>query len=113
MDIVRGDIFFADLSPVVGVEQAGVRPVLVVQNDEANARIPTVTVVPITSNLRAARFMFAVLLPAIESGLPKDSVALVFQIRTLDKSRLIRKAGHLSDSVMDMIDRALEIHLDL
>lgn len=96
MDIARGDIFFASLDPVVGSEQAGVRPVLVVQNDEANARIPTVTVIPLTSNLRAGRFLFAVFIPASESGLPKDSVALAFQIRTLDRTRLARKAGHLS-----------------
>ena len=113
MDILRGDILFADLDPVIGSEQAGLRPVLVVQNDEANARIPTVTVIPITSNLRANRFLFTVFLPAAESGLPKDSVALAFQIRTLDKSRLVRKVGHLSDTLMLLIDRALEAHLDL
>ena len=113
MEIARGDIFFANLDPVVGVEQAGTRPVLVVQNDEANTRIPTVTVVPLTSNLRASRFLFTALVPASESGLPKDSVALVFQIRTLDKTRLTRKAGHLSDLLMGKIDQALEIHLDL
>ena len=113
MDITRGDIFFADLDPTVGSEQAGLRPVLVVQNDEANARIPTVTVVQITSNLRASRFLFTVSLPSIESGLPRESVALAFQIRTLDKSRLTHKAGHLSDNLMAQIDRALEAHLDL
>ncbi len=113
MGILRGDIFFANLDPVVGVEQAGTRPVLVVQNDQANAYIPTITVVPLTANLRASRFLFTVLIPAAESGLPKDSVALVFQIRTLDKSRLIQKAGHLSDALMQKIDAALEIHLDL
>ena len=113
MVVSRGDIFFANLDPVVGAEQAGVRPVLVVQNDEANARIPTVTVVPITSNLRASRFLFTVLLPSAETGLSKDSVALVFQVRTLDKSRLQNKVGHLSESLMDQIDRAIIIHLDL
>ena len=113
MDVARGDIFFANLDPVVGVEQAGTRPVLIVQNDVANARIPTVTVVPITANPRARRFMFTVSLPMAESGLPKDSVALVFQIRTLDKSRLTHKAGHLSNVIMGQVDRALEIHLDL
>ncbi|MBM4424833.1 MAG: type II toxin-antitoxin system PemK/MazF family toxin [Chloroflexi bacterium] len=113
MDVARGDIFYADLNPVIGSEQAGVRPVLVVQNDEANARIPTVTVIPITSNLRASRFLFTVFLPASESGLPKDSVALAFQIRTLDRSRLTRKVGRLPDEVMEQVDRALEAHLDL
>jgi len=113
MEIKRGDIFFANLDPIVGVEQAGTRPVLIVQNDEANALIPTVTVVPLTSNLRASRFLFTVLIPTSESGLSKDSVALVFQIRTLDKSRLTHKAGHLSDGRMEDVDRALESHLDL
>lgn len=113
MDLARGDIFYANLDPVVGVEQAGTRPVLIVQNDEANTRIPTVTVVPITSNVRASHFLFTVLLPANESGLPRHSVALVFQIRTLDKSRLTRKVGQLSDGIMEEVDRALEIHLDL
>ncbi len=113
MDIQRGDIFFADLNPVVGSEQAGTRPVLVVQNDAANAFISTVTVVPLTSNLRAGRFLFTVLIPAAQSGLPKDSVALAFQIRTLDKSRLRQKAGHLSEELMAAVNRALEIHLDL
>jgi mRNA interferase MazF len=113
MNIVRGDIFFADLNPVIGAEQAGNRPVLVVQNNEANARIPTITVVPLTSNLRAGRFLFTVLIPTAESGLPKDSVALVFQLRTLDKSRFIRKIGHLSEELMEQIDSALELHLGL
>ena len=113
MDVARGDIFFANLDPTIGSEQAGTRPVLVVQNDKANAHIPTVTVVPITSNLRANRFLFTVFIPSAESGLPKDSVVLVFQIRTIDKSRLTQKAGHLSDELMERVDRALETHLDL
>jgi mRNA interferase MazF len=113
MNIERGDIFFASLNPVVGAEQAGVRPVWVVQNDQANKFIPTVTVVPLTSNLRASRFSFTVLISATQSGLPQDSVVLAFQIRTLDKSRLIRKAGHLNVDQMAAIDRALNIHLDL
>jgi mRNA interferase MazF len=113
MVISRGDIFFADLDPVIGSEQAGIRPVVIVQNDEANARIPTITVIPITSNLRAGRFLFTVLLPATESGLPKDSVALVFQIRTLDKSRLRNKAAHLPESLIEQIERAMILHLDL
>ena|SRR5436190_11030266 len=113
MDVARGDIFFANLDPVIGVEQAGTRPVLVVQNNEANARIPTVTVIPLTGNLRASRFLFTVLIPSAESGLPKDSVALVFQIRTLDKSRLTHKSGHLSDLLMEKVDQALAIHLNL
>jgi hypothetical protein len=73
MRVQRGDIFLANLDPIVGVEQAGTRPVLVVQCDLANERIPTVTVVPLTSNLRAGRFLFTVTVPATESGLAADS----------------------------------------
>lgn len=113
MEIRRGDIFLANLDPPIGVEQAGTRPVLVVQCDVANERIPSVTIVPLTANLRAGRFMFTVLIPASESGLPKDSVALVFHVRTLDKSRLIREMGHLGPDSMSKVDRALAIHLDL
>ncbi len=96
----RGDIFLANLNPIVGVEQAGTRPVLVVQCDLANERIPPVTVVPLTSNLRAGRFLFTVTVPASESGLPADSVVLAFHIRTLDKSRLIRRMGHMKAETM-------------
>jgi mRNA interferase MazF len=113
MEIQRGDIFFASLDPTLGFEQAGTRPVLVVQSDEINPFAPTVTVVPITSNLRAGRFLFAVMLPAKQSGLPQDSVALTFQVRTLDKSRLMRRAGRISPEKMLAIDRALRLHLAL
>jgi len=111
--IRRGDVFLANLDPTVGVEQAGTRPVLVVQCDLANQRIPSVTVVPLTSNLRAGRFLFTVTVPATESGLSRDSVVLVFHIRTLDKSRLTRRLGHLSAQTMANIDRSLALHLDL
>ena len=113
MDIQRGDIFFASLNPTIGAEQAGVRPVLIVQNNQANKFIPTVTVVPLTSNLRASRFLFTVLIPSAQSGLPQDSVALVFQVRTIDRSRLNRKAGHIEQESIAAVDAALRIHLDL
>jgi mRNA interferase MazF len=113
MRVQRGDIFLANLDPTVGVEQAGTRPVLVVQCDLANERIPTATVVPLTSNLRAGRFLFTVTVPTTESGLPRDSVVLVFHIRTLDKARLIRWMGHLEPQTMTRIDRALALHLGL
>ncbi len=113
MTINRGDIFLANLNPTVGVEQSGTRPVLVVQCNLANARIPTVTIVPLTSNLKTKRFLFTVFISAQESGLPKDSVALVFHIRTLDKSRLIRKMGSLTGETMVAVDRALLLHLGL
>lgn len=113
MRIQRGDIFLANLDPVVGFEQAGTRPVLVVQCDQANERIPTVTVVPLTSNLRAGRFLFTVTVSAVETGLALDGVALVFHIRTLDQTRLIRKMGHLHPQTLARVDQALALHLAL
>ena len=113
MRVRRGDVFLANLDPTVGVEQAGTRPLLVVQCDLANQRIPSVTIVPLTSNLRAGRFLFTVAVPADEAGLSRDSVVLVFHIRTLDKSRLMRRLGHLSSQTMIKIDQALAFHLDL
>ena len=113
MNIRRGDVFLADLDPTIGHEQAGTRPVLVVQCDLANERIPTVTVVPLTSNLRAGRFLFTVTVPAAESGLRADSVILVFHLRTLDKTRLVRKMGHLQPDTMSKVEEALALHLDL
>jgi len=113
MRVRRGDIFWANLAPTVGAEQAGTRPVLVVQCNLANQRIPTVTVVPLTSNLRAGRFLFTVTIPPSESGLPQPSVALVFHVRTLDKSRLSRRIGRLSPRTMTQVDQALALHLGL
>ncbi|MBN1138761.1 MAG: type II toxin-antitoxin system PemK/MazF family toxin [Anaerolineae bacterium] len=113
MRVQRGDIFMANLDPTVGVEQSGTRPVLVVQCDLANERIPTVTVVPLTSNMRTARFLFTVVVTTAESGLSADSVILVFHVRTLDKERLIRKMGHLQFETMAKVDRALALHLGL
>jgi mRNA interferase MazF len=113
MRVQRGDIFLVNLDPTVGVEQAGTRPVLVVQCDLANERIPTVTVVPLTSNLRAGRFLFTVTVPATESGLAADSVVLAFHIRTIDKVRLIRYIGHLDSWTMSRVDEAMSLHLGL
>ncbi len=113
MRIQRGDVFLANLDPVVGSEQAGTRPVLVVQCNLANERIRTVTVVPLTSNLRAGRLLFTVMVSSAESGLAVDGVALVFHIRTLDQSRLIRRMGRLKSETMDKVDAALTLHLDL
>ncbi|HEY4723222.1 MAG TPA: type II toxin-antitoxin system PemK/MazF family toxin, partial [Anaerolineae bacterium] len=86
---------------------------LIVQNNQANRFIPTVTVVPLTSNLRASCFLFTVLLPSVQSGLPQDSGALVFQVRTIDRSRLNRKAGHIDQESIMAVEGALRIHLDL
>ena len=113
MHIERGDIFLATLDPTIGVEQAGTRPVLVVQCDLANERIPTVTIMPLTSNLRAGRFLFTVTVTAEETGLVGDSVVLAFHIRTVDKRRLLGKKGHLFAQTMTKIDAALLLHLGL
>ena len=113
MRVRRGDVFLANLDPTVGVEQAGTRTVLVVQCDLANDRIPTVTVVPLTSNLRARRFLFTVTVSATESGLDRDSVLLVFHVRTLDKARLIRTMGQLEPQTMSRVDEAMALHLGL
>ncbi|MEW5989448.1 MAG: type II toxin-antitoxin system PemK/MazF family toxin, partial [Chloroflexota bacterium] len=87
--------------------------VLVVQCDLANDRIPSVTIVPLTSNLRTRRFLFTTAVPTTKSGLPAESVVLAFHIRTIDKSRLIRKLGHLDAPTMAKVDEALALHLDL
>ncbi len=113
MRVRRGDIFLAHLDPAAGAEQAGTRPVLVVQCDLANERIPTVTVVPLTSNLRAGRFLFTVTVSSEASGLAADSVILAFHVRTLDKVRLVRRMGHLDTQSMSKVDEALALHLGL
>ncbi len=91
MTIKQGDIFLADLNPIKGHEQAGTRPVLVIQNNILNKNLNTVIIIPITSNLAAKGKMTTYFLPQNISNLDKDSVALLFQIRTIDKSRLIKK----------------------
>ena len=109
MVVKRGDIFYADLSPVVGSEQGGVRPVLIVQNDVGNRYSPTVICAAITSKMNKAK------LPThIENYcLIKDSVILLEQLRTIDKSRLREKVDHLEGKIMSKINKALEISLGL
>ena len=104
----RGDIYRADLDPVVGSEQGGIRPVLIIQNDAGNLHSPTVIVAAITSRKKKAYMPVHVLIRAAESGLPTDSVVLTEQVRTLEKSRLSRYLGHLSEEAMARIDQALE-----
>ncbi len=111
MDIRRGELYYADLSPVVGSEQGGVRPVLVVQNDVGNKYSPTVIVAAITSRLSKAKLPTHIFLPAEEFGLEKDSVVLLEQIRTLDKSRLLHKIGDLGLKNMKEVDKALLVSL--
>ena len=109
--IRRGEIYYADLSPVVGSEQGGVRPVLIIQNDIGNKYSPTVIVSAITSQLGKAKLPTHIELPADKYNLPKNSVALLEQIRTLDKRRLQDKVTTLSPEKMREVNKALLISL--
>lgn len=111
--IKRGDIFYADLSPVIGSEQGGVRPVLVVQNDIGNKYSPTIIVAAITSQINKAKLPTHVEIPAPEYGLTKDSVVLLEQVRTIDKKRLKEKIGRFDDDMMKKVDEALKISFGL
>lgn len=113
MIVKRGDIYYADLSPVVGSEQGGVRPVLIIQNDVGNKYSPTVIATAITSQINKAKMPTHIELDANEYGLSKDSVVLAEQIRTIDKQRLKEKIGHLDDNLMDKVNEALEISFGL
>jgi len=112
--VKRGDIFYADLSPVVGSEQGGVRPVLIVQNDTGNRYSPTVIAAAITSQTGKTRLPTHIELPTTEScGLTKDSVVLLEQVRTLDKRRLRERMGHVDEKVMEKIDTAIAVSFGL
>ena len=111
MTIKRGELYYADLSPVVGSEQGGVRPVLVVQNDVGNKYSPTVIAAAVTSQLTKAKLPTHIAISAGEYGLPKDSVVLLEQIRTIDKRRLREKIGELPISMMNKVNDALMISL--
>lgn len=113
MEVKRGFVFFADLSPVVGSEQGGFRPVLVVQNNVGNKFSPTVIVAAITSHIEKAKLPTHVELKAKQHGLEKDSVILLEQIRTIDKQRLQQKITELDEKTMLLIDEALKISLGL
>ena len=113
MIVKRGDIFYADLSPVVGSEQGGVRPVLIIQNDVGNKYSPTVIVAAITSQINKAKLPTHIEISADDYGLSKDSVVLMEQIRTIDKRRLKEKTGHLDDDFKYAIDQALKISFGL
>lgn len=113
MQVRRGDIFFADLSPVVGSEQGGVRPVLVIQNDIGNRYSPTVIIAAVTSQIDKAKLPTHVELKAAEHGLERDSVVLLEQIRTIDKRRLRERVAHVDGDVMARVDEALLISLGL
>ena len=113
MNVHRGDIYYADLSPVVGSEQGGVRPVLIIQNDVGNRFSPTVIAAAITSQRDKASLPTHIEVDAQGSGLIKDSVVLLEQVRTLDKHRLREKMGRLDQSSMDRVNQALSISFGL
>ena len=113
MSVRRGDIYYADLSPVIGSEQGGLRPVLIVQNDIGNRYSPTVIAAAITSRMSKAKLPTHIDIYAGEVGLSKDSVILLEQIRTLDKRRLKEKMGHLDDEVMNHVNTAIAISFGL
>lgn len=113
MVVKRGDIFYGDLSPVIGSEQGGVRPVLIIQNDIGNKYSPTVIVAAITSQINKAKLPTHLELDALSYGIKKDSVILFEQIRTIDKKRLKEKIGHLSEDMMKKADIALQISFGL
>ena len=113
MTVKRGDIYYADLSPVVGSEQGGVRPVLIVQNDVGNKFSPTVIAAAITSQRDKSRLPTHIDLESSNCGLSRDSVVLLEQIRTIDKKRLKERMGNLDSGSMNKVDRALFISFGL
>ena len=113
MNIKRGDIYYADLSPVIGSEQGGLRPVLIVQNDVGNRYSPTVIAAAITSKMSKTKLPTHIDVPGEDAGLAKDSIILLEQIRTIDKKRLKEKMGHLDDATMSSVNSAIEVSFGL
>ena len=113
MNIKRGDIYYADLSPGVGSEQGGLRPVLIVQNDVGNRYSPTVIAAAITSKMGKTKLPTHIDVVGNQVGLAKDSVILLEQIRTIDKKRLKEKMGHLDGGTMNSVNAAIEVSFGL
>jgi mRNA interferase MazF len=113
VNISRGDVVLCDLNPVVGTEQAGIRPTVVLQTDRANVLSPHTIIAPFTTKIRSALLPSHVLIPAGVGNLSRDSVLLCEQIRVVDKRRIIRILGHLSDDYLDAIDKSLHAILGL
>lgn len=111
--VKRGDIFYADLSPTVGSEQGGIRPVIIIQNDLGNKYSPTVIIAAITSKIIKAKLPTHVEISAEAYGLNKDSVVLLEQIRTIDKKRLREKIGHMTEADMNKVQEALRVSIGL
>mgnify|MGYP000605918192 CR=1 FL=1 len=112
-NVRRGDIYYADLSPVVGSEQGGVRPVLIIQNDIGNRHSPTVICAAITSRMNKAKLPTHVEIEARKCEIVKDSVILLEQLRTIDKTRLRDRVCHLDESILKRVDHALMVSLEL
>ena len=113
MNIKRGEIYYADLSPVIGSEQGGIRPVLIVQNDVGNKYSPTVIAAAITSQQDKSNLPTHIPLSASGSGLSKDSIVLLEQVRTIDKTRLKEKMGAVDNKSMNMVDKAISVSFGL
>lgn len=113
MNMRRGEIYYADLNPVVGSEQGGVRPVLIIQNDTGNRYSSTTIVAAITSRINKAKLPTHVEIPSGSSGLSKKSVILLEQIRTIDKKRLMEKIGELDEATMKRVDKSLLISVGI
>ena len=113
MVIKRGDIYYADLRPVIGSEQGGIRPVLIVQNDTGNRHSPTVIVAAITSKMNKAKLPTHIEIEANKHDIVKDSVILLEQLRTIDKKRLKDKVGHLDGEILQRVNEALLVSLEL
>lgn len=113
MSVKRGDIYYADLSPVIGSEQGGMRPVLIVQNDLGNRYSPTVIAAAITSRTDKANLPTHIPLTAQDCGLSKDSVVLLEQVRTIDKKRLRSKMGRIDEEAMNKVDEAISVSFGL
>ena len=112
MTVHKNEVYYADLSPVIGSEQGGIRPVLVVQNDIGNKYSPTIIAAAVTSKINKAKLPTHIELPSAY-GLVKDSVILLEQIRTLDKRRLKEKMGHLDEAIMDRVNTAIAVSFGL
>ena len=113
MEINRGEVYYADLSPVVGSEQGGIRPVLIIQNDVGNKYSPTVIAAAVTSQTNKSKLPTHIEIDAMKYGLPKDSVILTEQIRTIDKKRLKEKIGHVDEGLMNSVNDALFVSFGL
>lgn len=113
MEIKRGDIFLVDCEPVKGSEQGGVRPCLIIQNDLGNKYSPLTIIAPITSKKFTKNYLTNVFLKKEDAGLDKESTIMLNQIRTIDKKRIVKKIGKLNSFIMEEVNNALKISLDL